>query len=135
MEKDAAWPPRWGARSRTVTEAPARPRSRAATSPAMPPPTTATRTLRGYGHVTTSRGRVSYAPCGGSGIRTHGGPKTTTAFEAAPFVRSGIPPEPTLQGGCQSLPLEEPGQDVGAGVGPQALGHGQLVVEAGVDAE
>lgn len=29
---------------------------------------------------------------GRSGIRTHGGPKTTTAFEAVPFVRSGILP-------------------------------------------
>src|SRR5207237_9131833 len=32
-------------------------------------------------------------PGGGrSGIRTHGGPKTSTAFEAVPFVRSGILP-------------------------------------------
>ena len=29
---------------------------------------------------------------GRSGIRTHGGPKTSTAFEAVPFVRSGILP-------------------------------------------
>ena len=35
--------------------------------------------------------------CGGrSGIRTHGGPKTSTAFEAVPFVRSGILPLPRL---------------------------------------
>ncbi len=29
---------------------------------------------------------------GRSGIRTHGDPKTSTAFEAVPFVRSGILP-------------------------------------------
>src|SRR5215831_20954481 len=33
---------------------------------------------------------------GGCGIRTHGDPEATTAFEAAPFVRSGNPPKATL---------------------------------------
>src|SRR5690606_499181 len=33
---------------------------------------------------------------GGCGIGTHGDPEATTAFEAAPFVRSGNPPATTL---------------------------------------
>ena len=35
---------------------------------------------------------------GRSGIRTHGGPKTSTAFEAVPFVRSGILPSSEATG-------------------------------------
>ena len=37
----------------------------------------------------------AYSPIltgGRSGIRTHGDPKTSTALEAVPFVRSGILP-------------------------------------------
>ena len=30
--------------------------------------------------------------CGEGGIRTHGGPKTTTVFETAPIVHSGTSP-------------------------------------------
>jgi dihydrofolate reductase len=41
------------------------------------------------------RGRES----GRCGIRTHGDPKTTTAFEAAPFVRSGNLPGGTVANG------------------------------------
>ena len=45
-------------------------------------------------------------PSGRSGIRTHGGPKTSTAFEAVPFVRSGILPGRTLVGGSCDNPAD-----------------------------
>ena len=43
---------------------------------------------------------------GRSGIRTHGGPKTSTAFEAVPFVRSGILPGRTLLGAPRDNPAD-----------------------------
>ena len=61
--------------------------------------------LPGYGRArwpTTGPGRATGALAGAGvgggecGIRTHGEPKPTTAFEAAPFVRSGNSPSATL---------------------------------------
>src|ERR671910_1052300 len=39
---------------------------------------------------------LTWASGGRYGIRTHGDPEATTAFEAAPFVRSGNLPSATL---------------------------------------
>ena len=52
------------------------------------------------GPVAEAMSAVSPLPAGGRGggcgIRTHGDPEATTAFEAAPFVRSGNPPPDKL---------------------------------------
>ncbi len=73
---------------------------------------------------------------GGSGIRTHGGPKTTTAFEAAPFVRSGIPPSDDATGEARAAcPGRTRARTSAHASARTPGGDRELVVEAGVDAE
>ena len=79
------------------------------------------------------------------GIRTHGDPEATTAFEAAPFVRSGnlpparlaVHPRPATTSLVRSAPLvgEEVAEHLGALVGPRAGGDLELVVEPGVGSD
>ena len=87
-------------------------------------------------------GRSGGGGGGERGIRTHGDPKATTVFETVPFVRSGSSPPATLSaalrrsyGGCGPPVGEEPVEERGGLLGPDAGDDLHLVVEAGVDAE